>query len=267
MVERIAGLLERVRAERPLVHNITNYVVMNNTANALLALGASPVMAHAGEEVVEMTGLAGALVLNIGTLSPAWVEAMLAAGRAASARGIPVVLDPVGAGATAYRSETALRLLEEIRVSILRGNAGEVGVLAGLGGAVKGVDSAGAAAAGGELVTAAARRFGTVAVATGPVDYVGDGERVAEVHNGHPLLSLVTGTGCTATALTGAFAAVTGDPFLAAVATLVCFGVAAEDAAAAPAVRGPGSYQVALLDALHNLTPARVREAARLEVR
>src|SRR3712207_4390416 len=125
--------LRALRERKPLVHNITNYVVMNETANAILALSALPVITHAREEVEEMVGLAGALVLNIGTLSEPWVEAMLAAGRAATARGIPIVLDPVGAGATRYRTETAKRLLDELRVTVLRGNAGEVATLVGLG--------------------------------------------------------------------------------------------------------------------------------------
>src|SRR5437764_611754 len=123
--------LRAMRERKPLVHQITNYVVMNETANATLALGALPVMAHAREEVEEMVGLAGALVINIGTLSPQWVDAMVAAGNAASARGIPVVLDPVGAGATAYRTETAKRILDEVHVTVLRGNAGEVATLVG----------------------------------------------------------------------------------------------------------------------------------------
>src|SRR5882757_9032556 len=130
--------LQRLRETKPLIHQITNYVVMNETANATLALGALPVMAHAREEVEEMAAIAGALVLNIGTLSPHWVDAMLLAGRVANERGIPVVLDPVGAGATTYRTETAKRILDEVRVSIVRGNAAEVAALAGLQAEIRG---------------------------------------------------------------------------------------------------------------------------------
>src|SRR5207248_4395043 len=136
--------LQQIRERKPLVHQITNYVVMNETANATLALGALPVMAHARDEVEEMVGLAAALVLNIGTLSPHWVEAMLLAGKAANARGVPVVLDPVGAGATRYRTEPAKRILEEVRVTVLRGNAGEVATLVGVAAEVRGVESIGA---------------------------------------------------------------------------------------------------------------------------
>src|SRR6201984_1950414 len=136
--------LGAIRERKPLVHQITNYVVMNETANATRALGALPVMAHAREEVEEMVAIAGALVLNIGTLSPHWVDAMLAAGRAANARGVPVVLDPVGAGATTYRTETAKRILDEVDVTVLRGNAGEVATLVGVDAEVRGVESIGA---------------------------------------------------------------------------------------------------------------------------
>src|SRR6476660_9786628 len=137
-------MLRELRERKPLVHQITNYVVMNETANATLALGALPVMAHAREEVEEMAAIAGALVLNIGTLSPHWVEAMLLAGRVANERGIPVVLDPVGAGATTYRTETAKRILDEIDVTVLRGNAGEVATLVGVDAEVRDVESIGA---------------------------------------------------------------------------------------------------------------------------
>src|ERR1700759_269034 len=149
--------LRALRARKPLVHQITNYVVMNETANATLALGALPVMAHAREEVEEMARIAGALVLNIGTLSPLWVEAMLLAGRAANAAGVPVVLDPVGAGATTYRTETAKRILDEVDVAVLRGNAGEVATLVGVDAEVRGVEPIGAGAEPAELARAAAR--------------------------------------------------------------------------------------------------------------
>src|SRR6185312_5855670 len=176
--------LGTIRERRPLVHQITNYVVMNETANATLALGALPVMAHAREEVEEMVGLASALVLNIGTLSPHWVEAMLLAGKAANARGIPVVLDPVGAGATRYRTETAQRILEEVRVTVLRGNAGEVATLVGVAAEVRGVESVGAGGDPADLARAAAADLGLVASVTGPVDHVSDGDTVHAVANG-----------------------------------------------------------------------------------
>src|SRR5437870_3022837 len=204
--------LRTLRERKPLVHQITNYVVMNETANATLALGALPVMAHAREEVEEMTRLAGALVINIGTLSPHWVEAMLAAGRAANAGGVPVVLDPVGAGATRYRTETAKRILDEVDVAVLRGNAGEVATLVGVEAEVRGVESIGGGADAAELAREAARSLGAVAAVTGAIDHVSDGERVLAVANGHPLLATITGTGCIASAVTGCFLTVADSP-------------------------------------------------------
>lgn len=247
--------LGELRRAKPLVHQITNYVVMNETANATLALGALPVMAHAVEEVEEMTGLASALVLNIGTLSERWIDAMLLAGRAASARGVPVVLDPVGAGATRYRTETAKRILDEVGVTVLRGNAGEVATLVGVDAEVRGVESIGGGGDPGELARAAARSLGLVASVTGAVDHVSDGTRTLAVANGHELLGAVSGTGCMSTALTGCFlAAKPGAPLEAAAEALGAFGVAGEDAA--EGAHGPGSFHAALYDALWNLDPA-----------
>ncbi len=246
--------LRLIRERRPLVHQITNYVVMNETANATLALGALPVMAHAPEEVEEMVGFAGALVLNIGTLSEHWVEAMLLAGKAANARGIPVVLDPVGAGATRFRTETAARILDEVDVTVLRGNAGEIATLVGVEAEVRGVESIGAGGEPADLAREAGRSLGLVAALTGPVDYVSDGETVVAVANGDPLLAAVTGTGCMSSALTGCFLAAKPEaPLEAAAEALVAFGVAGEDAAAV--ARGPGSFHVALYDALAALDP------------
>jgi len=251
-----------IRKRKPLVHNITNYVVMNETANAILALGALPVMAHAKDEVREMVALARALVLNIGTLSEDWVEAMLLAGTAANERKIPVVLDPVGAGATAYRTNTAKRILDVVDVAVLRGNAGEIATLVGVEAEVRGVEAVGVVGDPAELAREAARTFGVVASVTGPVDHVSDGERVAAVANGHELLAAVTGTGCMSTALTGCFLAAENVAFKAAVEALVAFGVAGEDAAAE--AKGPGSFHVALYDALAALDPSSLTGRAKV---
>ena len=254
--------LRALRERKPLVHQITNYVVMNETANATLALGALPVMAHALEEVDEMARVAGALVLNIGTLSPDWVEAMLRAGRAANEAGVPIVLDPVGAGATAYRTETARRLLDELDVAVVRGNAAELATLAGEEAEIRGVESL--SAGGAELALTAARALETVAAVTGAVDHVSDGETAIAVANGHELLGSVSGTGCMATAVTGAFLAVRREePLAAAAEALVAFGVAGEDAARD--AQGPGTFHAALYDALHNLGPDSIDSRARVE--
>jgi hydroxyethylthiazole kinase len=246
--------LRELRERKPLIHQITNYVVMNETANATLALGALPVMAHAREEVEEMAALAGALVINIGTLSPHWVEAMLAAGKAGNAADVPVVLDPVGAGATRYRSETARRILGEVDVAVLRGNQGEVATLVGVEAEVRGVESMGGGGEPPELARAAARKLGLVASVTGAVDHVSDGDRVLAVANGHELLASVSGTGCMSSAITGCFLAVKrAAPLEAAAEALAAFGLAGEDAA--QKARGPGSFHVGLYDALAALDP------------
>ncbi len=261
---RAGALLARLRDERPLVHNITNWVVTNVTANVLLQVGALPVMAHAREEVEEMVEAAGALVLNIGTLTPQLVDAMLLAGRRANELGIPVVFDPVGAGATNLRTESSHFLLRELSVNILRGNGGEISVLAGFGGEVKGVEAVASGGERGEIARLAARQFNTVVALTGPRDYISDGERLLAVDNGHPLLSAVTGTGCMATAVIGAFAAVADDYLLAAAAGLAAFGLAAEKAGEVS--KGPGSFQVALFDALYRLTGADLEAGAKIRV-
>jgi hydroxyethylthiazole kinase len=254
--------LRRLRESKPLVHQITNYVVMNETANATLALGALPVMAHAREEVEEMAALAGALVLNIGTLSPDWVEAMLLAGRAANANGVPVVLDPVGAGATTYRTETARRILGAVEVTVLRGNPGEVATLVGVDAEVRGVESIGAGGDPADLALEAARTLDLVASVTGPADHVSDGRSVIKIENGDAMMAAITGTGCMSSALTGCFLAVNRErPFEAAAEALVAFGVAGEEAARE--AKGPGSFHVALYDALAGLDSATLDERAR----
>jgi hydroxyethylthiazole kinase len=248
---RAADNLEALRARRPLVHNITNFVVMNYTANALLACGASPVMAHAAEEVEEMVSFAGALVLNIGTLSPSWVEAMLKAGRRANALGVPVILDPVGSGATRLRTESAKRIVGEIAVKAVRGNASEVLSLAREGSKTKGVDALHSVDEATDAALALALDIGTTLAITGPVDLVTDGSRICRVYNGHELMGRVTGTGCTATALIGAFLAVDEDAVAASATALAYFGLAGERAA--ETARGPGGFQIALLDRLYSL--------------
>ena len=253
--------LRELRERRPLIHQITNYVVMNETANATLALGALPVMAHAPQEVEDMAGVAAALVLNIGTLSESWVEAMLLAGKAA---GGPIVLDPVGAGATRYRTETAKRLLGELDIAVVRGNAAEIATLAGREAEIRGVESIGTEGSAADLALEAARSLGPVVSVTGPTDYVSDGRRVIAIANGHELLGTVSGTGCMSTAVTGSFlAAKPTDPLEAAAEALVAFGVAGEDAARD--AKGPGTFHANLYDALYNLDPDTLDARAEVE--
>ncbi len=249
--EQVWRDVEAIRSRSPLVHNITNYVVMNNTANALLSLGASPVMAHATEEVEDMVGLAGALVVNIGTLSAGWVEAMHKAMRAAARRGTPVVFDPVGVGATGYRTAVARTLMRSAPPTVLRGNASEVLALMDAQSTTKGVDSTeGAAAAREAAVSLVETGVGAVAV-TGETDVVvGPGEDMV-IALGDPLMARVTGMGCTVSALCGAFLAVNPNPVQAAAHACAVMGIAG--AIAGRDAKGPGSFQQALLDALYQL--------------
>lgn len=265
LATKAAKNLTALRIRKPLIHNITNFVVMNFTANALLAFGASPVMAHAPEEVEEMVTFAGALVLNIGTLTRTWVDSMLKAGRKANELGIPVVLDPVGAGATTFRTGTAMKLTESVSMDVIRGNASEVLSLArkeshaktkGVD-AVHGVDEAESAAV--DL----AQKLGTTLAITGPVDLVTDGKSVLRVHNGHERMGSVTGTGCVATALIGAFLAVDSDRLEATATALAAYGLAGEEAAGRS--KGPGTFHPALLDALFNLDMRKLKKKIRIE--
>jgi hydroxyethylthiazole kinase len=263
MSDSAGAALRELRERKPLIHQITNYVVMNETANATLAIGALPVMAHAPEEVEEMASVAGALVLNIGTLSRHWVDAMLIAGKAANAAGAPVVLDPVGVGATSYRTDTAKRILDEVDVAIVRGNAAEVAALAGLEAEIRGVEAIGAEGTGATIARTAADSLGVVASVTGPVDHVSDGKRTLAVANGDPLLATITGSGCMSSALTGCFAAIRPAALVDAAAfALAAFGVAAEDAARG--AEGPGTFHARLYDALAALTPGSLDERANI---
>ena len=256
-------LLMRIRIRHPLVHHITNFVVMNDTANATLALGATPVMAHAQAEVAEMVGMASALVLNPGTLTPEWVAAMVMAGRRANQLGVPVIYDPVGVGATKLRTATGRRFLKTLRLTVIRGNSGEIGALAGAGGGgVRGVDSVADVHDPTGVVKNLAQRYKTVVAITGKRDLVSDGRRVLGIDNGHALLQTITGSGCMATTAIAAFCAVGTEPLVATAAALACYGLAAQRAARR--TPGPGSFRVALLDALYQLTPAQVKTGVRI---
>lgn len=244
------GALARLRQAGPLVHCITNYVAMDVTANALLAIGASPAMVHANEEVEDFVSIASALVVNIGTLSPAWVTAMERAADRAVALGKPWVLDPVGAGATPYRTGVA-RALAGRKPSVVRGNASEILSLAGEVGGTKGVDSTRGADEASGIARELARGLDCVVTVTGEVDYVTDGLRMLSVHHGHPMMTRVTALGCALTGITGAFLAVEPDPLLASAYALALFGLAGEMAASGAI--GPGTLRTRLLDALHVL--------------
>jgi hydroxyethylthiazole kinase len=265
MALKAAENLRRVREKKPLVHNITNYVVMNYTANALLACGASPVMAHAVEEVEEMVSLSGALVLNIGTLSLPWIEAMLKAGRRANELHVPIILDPVGAGATRLRTESAKRLIKSLSITVIRGNASEILSLAKekSGAGTKGVDSVHTVDQVTETAMTLAKELNTTLAITGAVDLITDDERVYRVMNGHAMMNRVTGTGCTATVIIGAFLAVCSNPLEAATTGLSYFGLAGERAAGR--ALGPGSFQLELLDALYAIKEEELVKGAKIQ--
>lgn len=241
-------LLDRMRATAPLVHCITNYVAMNITANVLLAAGASPAMVHALEEAGEFAGIAGALSINIGTLSPDWVDAMKQAATAAKAKGTPWVLDPVAHFATAYRRRTVAELIE-LGPTIIRGNASEIIALGGGASAGQGVDSRDEVTKAEDIARALAQKLGAVVAVSGAVDFVTDGASAARITGGSALMPKITALGCSLSALCGAFAAVApGEPFAATVAALAMFGAAGSHAA--DGAKGPGSFSVQFLDAL-----------------
>ena len=241
--------LRKIADEKPLVHHLTNYVSVSLVANTTLLTGALPVMAHAHEEVEEMVGLASALVVNIGTLDPPFIEAVLLAGRRANERDIPVVLDPVGAGATSFRTKTAERLLSELSIAAVCGNAGEIATLAGLAAEVRGVESLAGDAR--EAAVQAASALGVTVAATGEIDYVSDGESVLAVSNGDPLMGRVVGSGCASTAVVGCFAATGGSEVETVAHALAYFGRAGE--VAAQGAEGGGTFEPRLLDALSRL--------------
>jgi len=246
-------LLCRIRKTSPLIHNITNFVAMNSSANILLALGASPVMAHSRDEVEEMTALANALVLNIGTIQEDWMESMLVAAKAANQKGIPVILDPVGAGATSLRTRAVKRIMDEATIAVLRGNASEIFSLASSAIKTKGVDSS--LAVGAEVMKVAkemAREKRCIVAISGEKDFITDGTQVLRVSNGQPIMTKVTGIGCGLSAVTAAFCAVaSGGLLFATTAAFALYGLCAD-----LAIRisdKPGSFFVAFIDSLYTV--------------
>lgn len=258
---RHAGnLLSRVRSARPVVHSITNYVVMNSTANVLLAMGASPIMAHALEEMEDICAISSSLVVNIGTLSHAWIDSMSMACRIAARTSKPFVLDPVGAGASRLRTETALGILQNTPPTVMRGNASEILSLAKEEGYTRGVDSVHRT----DQAIASARSMATatkvVVAVTGETDIVTDGEHTLRVTGGHPLMGFVTGTGCASSVIVGAFLAVETDAVIASASALAFFGLAAE--MASRDANTPGTFWVRVLDHLYSITPAELEASA-----
>ncbi|MCP4339273.1 MAG: hydroxyethylthiazole kinase [Desulfobulbaceae bacterium] len=259
---KAAENLQKIRETKPLIHNITNFVVMNYTANVLLSMGASPVMAHAENEVEDMVAFAGALVLNIGTLTDDWVASMILAGQKATALQKPIILDPVGSGATPFRTASAKLIIEKTKVAVIRGNASEILSLGSQQSTTKGVDTLHSVTDAAVTASLLARELDTILAITGPIDLVTNGSRVINIANGHPLMPYVTGTGCSATAAIGAFTAVDADYLTAAASALAFFGLAGE--IAGKTANGPGSFMIHLLDALYTMTPEQLEQGCRI---
>ena len=254
--------MEKVRREKPLIHHITNFVTINDCANIVKAFGASPVMAHAREEVVDMAGISSALVLNIGTLTSEIVEAMLLAGKSANGKHIPVVLDVCGAGATKFRDDKCFEILDVVRVSIIKGNSSEIARIAGENVQTKGVDAVIVEKNLQDVARELAKKRDCTVVITGREDIVADRKSLVQVLNGHPMMADIVGTGCMATSVIGTFAAVEKDLVAASVAGLVCYEVAAE--IAAKNASGPGSFKEKLIDAVYNLDSSTIKRMQKI---
>lgn len=249
-----ANALTDLQIKKPLVHNITNYVTVNDCANIILAIGGSPVMADDINEVEDMVNIASALVINMGTLNARTVDSMIAAGKMANKLNIPVVFDPVGVGATPYRNTTAKKIMDEVKLAVVRGNMSEIKFLSGIAVQTKGVDSIADEADGEEVALKFAREMGTVAAITGKTDIISDGNQVCLINNGHPLLSNVTGTGCMTSALVGTFCGAVNDYFVAASVGVMCMGLAGELAEKTlSSAEGIGTFRVKIFDQISKL--------------
>lgn len=254
-MSRPSDSLTALRAGSPLIQHITNAVTINDCANITLALGGSPVMADAFDEAAEMVGYAGALVINMGTLHPDSVSSMISAGLRAKEKGVPVVFDPVGAGATGFRRQTALDIVDRVKPDIIKGNAAEIRFLAGESSHQRGVDSLDGEAA--QAAVALARQTGGVVAATGPVDAVTDGKTLLRITGGTPMLGRITGTGCMTASLVGCFAAVEPDRLTAAALGILAMNLAGETAEKAlTGIQGTGHFRIHLVDAVSRLLPA-----------
>lgn len=254
----IKALHIKIKNEKPLIHHITNYVTVNDCANSVLALGASPIMADDLREIEEISAISSALVLNIGTLNTRTIESMLQAGKTANQKNIPIILDPVGAGASTFRNDTTLRLIEELKISVIRGNMSEIGFIHSQNTHTKGVDVSEedknlGIDAGMALAQALAKKLDTIIGITGVTDIVSNGQDTLLIKNGHPMLSLVTGTGCMTSSLVGSFCSVTTDYFTATAAGILSMCLAGEKAYTLAGKKGTSSFRTALIDSISQL--------------
>ncbi|MGH4137312.1 hydroxyethylthiazole kinase [Clostridium sp.] len=271
--KKIIELLNNVKEKSPLVHHITNYVTVNDCANITLAIGGSPVMAEDINEVCDMVSLSSALVINIGTLNSTSIQSMLEAGKTANKLNIPIILDPVGAGATIYRTDTAKRIIDEVKLSVIRGNLSEIKTLYGIEAKTKGVDSCDSVSVEGneftqekEMARALAIKFNTVVAITGVVDIITDGENLYTTSNGHKIMAKVTGTGCMCTSLIGCYLGVGDNNLLAALSGVVSMGIAGEIAYEGLDKKhdGTGTLKVKILDAIYNLSENEIMKRSKI---
>ena len=256
IIEESKEALRSLRKVEPLTHCITNYITANDCANAILAIGGSPTMADAVEEVEEMAAKANALVINLGSITKQSLEAMIKAGKSANKNKVPIVFDPVGVGATNFRKESAFKLLENVKFSVIRGNMAEIKTLSGLASNTKGVDSSEDVGKEDSKLIAKnlARKLNTVVAITGVTDYISDGERVITIDNGCKMLRMVTGTGCMTTALVGTFLGGEASPLACAVAAVATMGIAGEiSKAKLSGNEGSGTFRVGIIDAIYNM--------------
>jgi hydroxyethylthiazole kinase len=263
MVSDLSKFMDTVREKTPLVHHITNYVTVNDCANICICSGGSPVMTDADADVVDMSRIASAVVLNMGTLNPRTVDAMLLAGSVAKKNNVPVIFDAVGAGATQYRNKVAEDIINKVKPDVIKGNSGEISFLAGVIGGDRGVDSTSTADNIGELVLGLAKKYDCMVVATGKKDYVSDGKSLYVLCNGSDYQGCVSGTGCMLSSVLGAYVGANGVSLCALIAGITAFNVAAEKAESD--CKGPGSFKVALLDQLFNLKSDEMAAKAKVQ--
>ena len=265
ILPEITKILVKVRKEKPLIHHLTNFVTANDSANITLAIGASPVMANDPLEAEEMALKASTLVINLGTLNHRFFDGILAAGLAAKHRGIPVILDPVGAGGTSARTRAARQLVETVKPDVIRGNLAEIQALAGQSGGIKGVDSAACEVGSDKVAVTVAKDLGCVVALTGRTDIITDGRRMCRIDNGSPLLTSITGAGCMATSLTGSCCAVAESYFSGTVAGIAVMGVAGELAGSSLAPgEGVGTFRMRLFDAVYTLAPELITQYGKI---
>jgi len=269
MVRQIADLLKDVQHKKPLVHHITNYVTVNDCANVTLAIGASPIMADEVAEVAQITSISASLVLNMGTLNQRTVKSMIAAGKEANSQGIPVIFDPVGAGASNLRNQTAKMILKEIKCSVIRGNISEIRYLAGENAKTKGVDASEGDLSDDitesiEVAKSLAKKYNCVVAITGATDIISDGIQTISINNGHQMLGSVTGTGCMCTSLIASFSGATSNYLLAAAAGILTISIAGEIAFDRAGKAGLGSYHMAIIDEISKLSDETICRRATL---